>query len=229
MKILIVEDDRATAEMIRNGLASHDNAVEIAEDGGSGSFMGRSFDYDAIVLDYSLPKKNGLDVCREVRASGRSTPIIFLSIIDDHETKISAFENGADDYMTKPFSLEELRVRLQALERRPALMGKTLLSIEDLTLDTKKHIVARNNKRIHLTRKEFGVLELLMKNIGSVLSRAFLMEKVWSTESNPFSNTVEAHIRNLRKKINSGKRPDLIANIAGRGYVIDTPENLSKL
>src|SRR5579872_7060344 len=118
MKILVVEDDRDTAEMVRNGLVSGNNTVELASDGSNGSFLGRSYDYDAIVLDYSLPKKDGLSVCREVRAAGRSTPIIFLSVNDDQETKIAAFDLGADDYVTKPFSIQELNARLQAVSRR---------------------------------------------------------------------------------------------------------------
>jgi len=226
MKILVVEDDRDTAEMVRNGLVSGNNTVELASDGSNGSFLGRSYDYDAIVLDYSLPKKDGLSVCREVRAAGRSTPIIFLSVNDDQETKIAAFDLGADDYVTKPFSIQELNARLQAVSRRPTLTHQTHLVVGDLQLDTEKHHVVRGSKPVHLTHKEFALLEYLMRNIGVILSRAILMEHVWTADSNLFSNTIEAHIRNLRKKINAGGKANLIGNIPGRGYVIDTPENL---
>ncbi len=229
MKILVVEDDKDTAELVRNGLVSGNNTVEVANDGANGSFLGRSYEYDAIVLDYSLPKKDGLMVCKEVRDSGRSTPIIFLSVNDDQETKMAAFERGADDYLTKPFFMNELNARIKALNRRPILIGSTTLSVADLTLDTEKHIVKRGSKPIHMTNKEFSLLEYLMKNIGVILSRALLMEHVWTADSNMFSNTVEAHIRNLRKKINAGNKPNLIANIPGRGYAIDTPENLRKI
>ncbi len=228
MKILLVEDDTLLARTIRTNLASENHVVEVAENGSDGSFLARSFDYDAIVLDNSLPKKDGLTVCKEVRSSGRTTPIIFLTIDDSMETKLSAFDSGADDFMQKPFSLKELSVRLKAITRRPNSIKVNILIVDDLEMDVEKHVVSRAGKRLRMTRKEFGLLEFLMKNIGVVLSRALLMEHVWTADSNPFSNTVEAHIRNLRNKLNNGKRPNLIVNIPGRGYVIDTPENLRK-
>lgn len=229
MKLLIVEDDGKIAELLKNGLNSRDHTVEVANDGADGSFMGRSFEYDAIVLDYSLPKKNGLTVCDEVRTAGRTTPIVFLSSNDDTDLKVKALDHGADDYMTKPFSLNELYARLLALSRRPTAIRDPLLTVGDLALDTNRHIVTRAGRRIRLTRKEFNLLEFLMKNTGLVLSRALLLERVWTSDSNPFSNTVEAHIRNIRKKINAGSRANMIGNIPGRGYVLDTPANLAKL
>jgi DNA-binding response OmpR family regulator len=132
MKVLVVEDDREVAEMVRNSLAARDNTVELVEDGANGSFLGRSFDYDAIILDNALPKKNGLTVCKEVRASGRTTPILFLSIAGDTETKISALEGGADDFMVKPFSLEELYARIKAITRRPAQVKLPMLVVHNL-------------------------------------------------------------------------------------------------
>jgi len=229
MKILIVEDDRDTAELIRSWLESNGNIAEVAENGADGSFMARSFDYDAVILDYSLPKKDGLAVCREIRAAHRTSPILFLSITGDTDTKVAALEAGADDYMTKPFALKELNARLQAIARRPAVaVKKTVLTVHDLTLDTERHTALRGDTRLRMTRKEFGVLEYLMRHSGTVISRALLMEHVWTAESNPFSNTVEAHVRNLRKKLNAGAKPDLILNLPGRGYIIDSPENLAK-
>jgi DNA-binding response OmpR family regulator len=229
MKILVVEDDRETAESVRSGLAAGNNLVEVASDGVDGSYLGRCFDYDAIVLDYSLPKKDGITVCKEIRASGKKTPIIFVSNTYDTDTKITALKNGADDYITKPFSLQELEARLQALLRRPSIAEKKAYQVHDLSLDAEKQVVTRGAKVIHLTRKEYILLEYFMAHIGVILSRATLMEHVWTAESNLFSNTVEAHIRNLRKKLNSGNKANLIVNIPGRGYVIDTPENLKKL
>jgi DNA-binding response OmpR family regulator len=229
MKVLIVEDDREVSEMVRNALVADDNTVEVASDGANGSFLGRSFDYDAIVLDNSLPKKDGLTVCKEVRTAGKSTPILFLTVADDMETKISAFDRGADDYLMKPFALKELQVRLRALARRPAVIRKNILKISGMEMDTDKHLLTRDGKPIHLTHKEYSLLEFFMGNRGIVLSRALLMEHIWTADSNPFSNTIETHIRNLRKKINHGNKQSLIANIAGRGYIMDTPENLRGL
>lgn len=226
MKVLLVEDDNSLAQTIKTSLASESHVVEVAENGADGSFLARSFDYDAIVLDNALPKKDGLTVCREVRSSGKTTPIIFLTVDDSLETKLSAFDNGADDYIQKPFSLRELSVRLKAVGRRPSTIQTHILKVHDLTLDTEKHTISRASKRIHVTRKEFSLLEFLLRNVGVVLSRALLMEHVWTADSNPFSNTVEAHIRNLRMKLNAGNKENLIANIPGRGYVIDTPENI---
>ena len=229
MKLLIVEDDRETAETLRHGLLAESHAVDVAENGADGAFMGKSFDYDAIILDYSLPKKDGIQVCKEIRSAKKNTPIIFVSVTADCGTKVSALENGADDYMTKPFSLQELYARLKAVTRRPANMTDPILCVGDLSLDTEKHLVWRGDTPIHPTRKEFNLLEYFMRHKSTVLSRTLIMEHVWTADSDPFSNTVEAHIRNLRKKINIGEKPDMIANVPGRGYIIDAPENLEKL
>jgi len=222
MKILIVEDDVHTAEMVREGLTADSHTVDIASDGSDGSFLGRSYDYDVVVLDHSLPKKDGLTICSEIRAVGRKTPIIFLSVTDDMETKIAALDRGADDYMTKPFSFSELYARIRALARRPnELLSLPTFQVDDLVLDAKRQSVIRGTNDIRLTRKEFGLLEYFMRHVGVVLSRTLLMEHVWTADSDPFSNTIEAHIRNLRKKINVGGKPNLIVNIPGRGYVIE--------
>jgi two-component system copper resistance phosphate regulon response regulator CusR len=220
MKILIVEDDKDIAELVRCGLAAELHTAEIAPDGAEGSFLARSYEYDVIVLDYSLPKKDGLIVCKEIRGAGKLTPIIFLSVNDDTDIKVSAFNYGADDYLTKPFSFAELYARIQAITRRTPTAKRPVLKIGDLILDTNKHQVKRNGKEIHLTRKEFGILEYLILNQGTIVSRAILMEHVWTADSDPFSNTVEAHIRNLRRKINRENKPDLITNIPGRGYMM---------
>lgn len=229
MKILVVEDDSAVANMVKDGLAADAHMVEIALDGADGSFLARSYDYDAIILDYSLPKKDGLVVCEEVRKAGKTVPIIFLSVTDDVPMKIAALNCGADDYVTKPFSIEELRARVKAVSRRPTLVKRPILRVADLVMDADKQTVRRGEELIRFTRKESCLLEYMMKNAGVILSRAMIMEHVWTAESDPLSNTVEAHIRNLRRKLNCMDKPDLIANVQGRGYVIDAPENLKKL
>ena len=229
MKILAIEDDPSVAEMLRIGLQSDTHAVDIIDNGTEGSFMARSYDYDMIILDHALPGKNGITVCKDIRGNGKDTPIIFLSVTGDTETKVLALNSGADDYMTKPFSMSELQSRVKAVKRRTPIVKSAELRVHDLVLDTMFHQAIRGDKRISLTKKEFSLLEYMIRNKGMVLSRALMMEHVWTAESDPFSNTVEAHIRNLRKKLNIGRKPNLIANIPGHGYLIDTPENLEKL
>lgn len=221
MKILIVEDDKGIAEILREGLAAESHIVEVADNGADGSFLARTFDYDAIVLDYSLPKKNGLIVCKEVRDAGKHTPILFLSSTETTDTKVQAFESGADDYVTKPFSISEFNARVRAVTRRGEKVIDSTLTVRDLIMNTDACTVQRAGKEIHLTRKEYSLLEFFMRYPHKVLSRAVIMEHVWTADQDPFSNTVEAHIRNVRKKINTGHRPALIINVPGRGYVLD--------
>lgn len=227
MKILVVEDDPATASMVKSGLTADLHNVELASDGKDGAFLGKNYTYDVIILDYSLPGKDGLSICKEIRALGKTTPILFLSVNNDTTLKVSALNAGADDFMTKPFSIEELRARIKALTRRAQPMQNPLIHVDDIELDTEKQIVRRGGQMLNLTRKEFNLLEYLMRHAGTVVSRAMIMEHVWSVESDPFSNTVEVHIRNLRKKLNNGNKSDLINNVPGRGYVIDTGQNLA--
>ena len=202
MKILIVEDDKEIARVVRDGLSSDSHTVEIAEDGNEGGFLARNYEYDLIILDNSLPKKSGLTLCKEIRTGGKPVPIIFLSVNNDTDTKVAALESGADDYMTKPFSMAELRARIKAVARRPKNMAEqNLLVVGDVILDIDKQKVTRNGQGVDLTRKEFNVLEYLARNAGTVVSRSAIMEHVWTADSDPFSNTVESHIRNVRKKL----------------------------
>jgi len=221
MKILIVEDDSEIREFLRDGFEAESSTVDCADNGADGSYLARTNEYDIIILDYSLPKKNGGTVCSEIRAAGKMTPIIFLSVIGEIHHKIDSLEKGADDYITKPFSFEELRARVRAVMRRPRKIESNTICVGDLVLDGEKQTVLRGHTGIYLTRKEFNLLHFLMKNPGMVLSRSLIMEHVWNAESDPFSNTVESHILNLRKKINIGRKRDLIRNIPGRGYTID--------
>ncbi|MEK7642096.1 MAG: response regulator transcription factor [Patescibacteria group bacterium] len=220
MKILIVEDDRDLGALIKESLVAKTHTVDVATDGGEGSFLGKSYEYDAIVLDHSLPKKSGLMICKEIRAAGRVAPILFLSVTDTIDTKVSALENGADDYMVKPFSLEELHARLRALNRRPTITRQAILSVDDLTLNLDTSIVMLGNREIRLTKKEFGVLEYLMRHRGTIVSRVLIMEHVWTADADIFSNAVESHIRNIRKKIRRPGKAELITNIPGRGYTM---------
>ncbi len=221
MKILIIEDDIEIADFIKSSLINNLHTVDTSHNGNDGSYKARINSYDLIVLDYSLPDKNGLDVCREIRNSGSNSAILFLSMNHNIKDKVSCLEAGADDYMTKPFFLEELNARIKAIVRRPRKIESTIFTADDLSLDTKKQIVCRSDRQIYLTRTEYAVLEFMLKNKGMILSRGMIMEHVWSAESDPFSNTIETHIMNIRKKISSNNKAEIIRNIAGRGYIID--------
>ncbi|HEY4478531.1 MAG TPA: response regulator transcription factor [Candidatus Paceibacterota bacterium] len=222
MKILIIEDDIDVSEFIKVSFETEGFVADRAYDGEEGSYMARVNKYDTIILDHSLPIKNGLEVCDEIRGSGSTVPIIFLSVIGDVRRKITALEKGADDYMTKPFSFEELRARVRALIRRPRNMTDSIITVGEITIDTEKQTAERNGKPIYLTRKEYNLLEYLIRNNGMIVSRGMIMEHVWDADSDPLSNTIEAHILNLRKKVNADSKKDIIRNIPGRGYIIDS-------
>lgn len=221
MKILIIEDDKEVLEFLRNSFINMSHTVDTANNGADGSYMARTNAYDTIIIDYSLPEKNGFTVCAEIRSAGSNSPIIFLSMNHSTQHKISCLEAGADDYVTKPFSFEELNARIKALQRRPQKIESPLLFAANITLDTKKQMAYIENVSVRLTRIEYNLLEYLLRNKGMVLSRGIIMEHVWNAESDPFSNTVESHITNLRKKICTVGNEDMIRNIPGRGYIID--------
>lgn len=221
MKILVIEDDVDVSKFLKEELKAKRHLVETFSDGSTGSYHARTNQYDAIILDYSLPGKDGITVCKEIRNSGKSTPIIFLSATTTEQTKISALDIGADDYMVKPFSFNELESRLKAITRRPANIQKTAIEIGCLSIDTNKQTVTKDGEIIRLSKKEFAIIEFLIKNSTKTISRAELMDHVWSAEVDPFSNTVEAHIRLLRKKIGKKDGNEIIKNISGRGYRIE--------
>jgi len=222
MKILLIDDDEAIRNFLKSALESECFEVDLAEDGEKGSFLSRTNDYDVIVCDYSLPKKNGQQICEEIRKDGKDTPILMLSVEGESHLKADLLNSGADDYLTKPFSLEELLARIRALLRRPNQIKNDILKIDDLIIDTKKHVVKRGEKIIYLTMKEFMLLEYLIRSKGAVQSRAIILEHVWDMNADLFSNTIEAHISNLRRKIDTKGKKKLIHTIPGRGYKIDT-------
>jgi DNA-binding response OmpR family regulator len=220
MRVLVVEDEEGIAKFLKAGIESEYFAVDVAEDGERGVYLAKTNDYDIIILDYMLPKKDGAVVCEEIRREGKTTPIIMLSARGEMTTKVDLLNKGADDYITKPFSLEELLARMRALLRRPSQVASDILSIDDLVLDTKRHIVTRKDKEIYLTRKEFMLLEFLLRNQGIPVSRGKIIDHVWDINVDPFSNTIESHILNLRKKINLRGCKNLIHTLPGVGYKI---------
>lgn len=221
MRILVIENDRNLRDFLRKNLEIECFAVDTAGDGDEGSYMGRINEYDLIILDNHLPRKTGLQVCKEVRENGKTVPIMALSDDSEIETKINFFNAGADDFVCKPFSYRELSSRIRAILRRPARIILPTLEVDDLILDTMNQTARRGTKEIYLTRKEFALAEYLMRNSGSIVSRTSLLEHVWGDDVDPFSNTIEAHILNLRRKIDKAAKRKLIHTIPGRGYVID--------
>lgn len=221
MRILVVEDDQKIREFLRSSLEAECFSVDATGSGGEGYELAQLNHYDLIILDNILPGMTGLEICAALRREGRITPILILSVQAETDTKVQAFDAGADDYLTKPFSLQELNARIRALLRRPHQVTGEIVTIHDLTLDTKRHIVTRNNEEIRLTRKEFMLLEYLMVNVGTVLSRGMIMEHVWDMYADPFSNTIESHILSLRRKIKKSNDRDYIRTVFGRGYTID--------
>jgi DNA-binding response OmpR family regulator len=220
MRILVVEDEKDISTLLERALRENAFSVDAAEDGERASFLARTNAYDVIVLDSVLPKKSGIDVCREIRAAGRTVPILMLSAIQEPAIKAQALDAGADDYVGKPFSLNELLARIRALLRRPKQITGEILKVDDLTLNTKTHTVHRAKMEIHLSPKEFSLLEYLLRNKGAVLSRSMILEHVWDMAIDPFSNTIESHIVSLRRKIDRPGKGTIIRTVPGVGYRI---------
>jgi len=220
MKILIIEDNISVRNVLRMGLKAENYIVDDVGDGERGSYFARINKYNLIILDNVLPKKMGKQVCKEIRDAGVTTPVLLLSAKTEVTSKIDLLNAGADDYMIKPFSFEELKSRIKALTRRPEIIKTSLVKINNLEIDLNNFELRKNNKKIYLTRKEFTLLNLLIENIGKVVSRGTIMEFVWDSNIDPFSNTIETHIRNLRQKIGD-KKKRIIVNVPGRGYKIN--------
>ncbi len=221
MRILVIDDDPKISDFLKNNLEAELFAVDVATDGEKGAYLGRCNDYDLIVLDNVLPKKNGLEVCREIREKKKGVKIIMLSALSDITTKVDLLDNGADDYLTKPFSFRELLSRVKALLRRPTVSTEEVIKIGDLIINTNNHEVTRGKKNIGLTRKEFMLLEYLAKNAGRTLTQIDIMEHVWDMELDSFSQTLKSHVRNLRAKIDGGRKTSIIQTVNGRGYKME--------
>jgi DNA-binding response OmpR family regulator len=220
MRILVVDDEQEICTLLRMALTQNSFSVDVAQDGENASYLARTNDYDVIVLDNILPRKMGLQVCREIRAAGKTVPILMVSGILESATKVALLDAGADDYLSKPFSLDELLARIRALLRRPRQIAGEILTFDDLTLDTKAHTVYRSKKEIHLTPKEFMLLEYLLRNQGAVLPRSMILEHVWNMDTDPFSNTIESHVLSLRRKIDPDGKKSIIHTVPGVGYKI---------
>lgn len=220
MRILVVEDQEKLAKSLKKGLEQEGYAADYVLDGEAAERrieVGRK-EYDLVVLDLMLPKKDGYEVCRNMRARGIKTPVIVLTARGATEDKISALNIGADDYLVKPFLFRELLARINALLRRPENFVPTELQAGDLSLNTATRETVRSGKNIQLTLKEFGLLEYLLKNKGRVVTREELVDHVWDLNYDGFSNVVDVHIKNLRNKIDSDGDEKLLETIRGVGY-----------
>ncbi|MBD3251641.1 response regulator [Candidatus Uhrbacteria bacterium] len=220
MRILIIEDNPDLRSILQKRLTEESYVVETAVDGEDGLHKAMSNVYDIIILDLQLPKKDGLQVCQELRAAGRDVRILILSVQSDVETKADLLNMGADDYLAKPFSFKELTARLHALLRRPKKISNEILRYWDIEMNVQKHTVRVDDRNLYLTRKEFMLLELFLKNPEAVLTRQVMAEHVWDSNLDPFSNTIESHILMLRKKIETPGSAKRIHTIVGRGYML---------
>ncbi len=222
MKILLIEDNRSVAESIKKHLGKN-FVVEIARTGEEGLRQALAGGQDVIILDLSLPDMSGYDICRLIRESDVHTPVLILTGDDDIDSRVNLLNAGADDYVTKPFSIAEVKARLGALLRRaPATYSGTLLTVQDLVIDPERRRVERAGIPIDLRRKEFDILEYLARNSGRPVTRAMILDNAWDGTKDTWNNTVDVHIKHLRDKIDRPFDAPLIKTAYGIGYMIDT-------
>jgi two-component system, OmpR family, response regulator len=218
MRVLVVEDDVKMAALLRRGLGEEGLSADVARTGDDALWMAAATDYDAIVLDVMLPGADGFEVCRRLRESGRWSPVLMLTARDAVEDRVAGLDVGADDYLTKPFSFAELLARLRALARRPPLERPAVLEVGDLRLDPATRQVRRGDAEIHLSAKEFALLETFMRRPGEVLSRYQLLEHCWDYGYENRSNVVDVYVRYLREKVDRPFGKDSIETVRGAGY-----------
>jgi DNA-binding response OmpR family regulator len=229
MRVLIVEDDPKLAELLARTLREQTYAVDVAADGETGLVQAAINPYDAIILDVVLPRRSGFEVCAQMRARGLRVPVLMLTARDTVRDRVAGLDTGADDYLTKPFALDELLARLRALMRRGPEMLPATLTVDDLVVDTRSQQASRGGRRLALTAKEYAMLEYLARNAGRVIGRAELCEHVWDENHDPFSNAIEVYINRLRRKIDEGAATPLIHTRRRAGYILGAPEDLASL
>jgi DNA-binding response OmpR family regulator len=218
MRILLVEDDRKAAGLLARGLVEEGFVVDVAHSAEDGDVQTAAADHDLLVLDWSLPGASGLDLCRTLRGRGLHTPILMLTARDALGDRVAGLNSGADDYLTKPFAFEELLARVRALLRRSELTRPAVLTLADLTLDPHRQQAARGGAVLDLTRKEFAILETLMRHAGDVVSRARLAEQVWKADLIAIDNLIDVHMGNLRRKLDAPGSAPMIETVRGRGF-----------
>lgn len=217
MRILIVEDNQKLSKYVKQMLEEEGYAVDAMFDGETGERMAKAGTYDLIILDIMLPLKDGVSVCKALRAESLRTPILMLTAKGDVDDKVLGLDSGADDYMQKPFEMKELLARVRSLLRRPQENFTGTLEVQDLVLDSTKHTIVRKGKDLPLTLKEYAILEYLMRNAGTVVTREQLLEHCWDFAYSAFSNITDVYIRQLRKKLKDSNEK-YIQTIRGVGY-----------
>jgi len=224
MKILVVEDDRKVAGFIEQGLKEEGYVVDVAPDGDEATMLAHVYDYDIILLDIVLPKKNGFQIASELRREGRSTPILMLTALDTDKDVIRGLNLGSDDYLTKPFALDVFFARLKAVARRRSTPMSAKLSVADLELDPASREVRRGGRLLSLTRTEYNLLELLLRSAGRAVLREQIIDTVWGFGTEVESNTLDAFISSLRSKVEPPGSPKLIHTLRGVGYTLRSKE-----
>ena len=219
MRILVVEDDEVAAEYVRKRLMEAGHVVDLAPDGDLGLVMARAADYDALILDRMLPKRDGLEVLGELREDGDATPVLILSALGEVDQKVEGLRAGGDDYLAKPYSFTELLARVEAIGRRSdPSAAVTKLKVGGLEMDLLARTVRRDGQKVLLQPREFRLLECLMRNAGRVVTRTMLLEKVWDYHFDPQTNVIDVHISRLRGKIDKDFEEPLLHTVRGAGY-----------
>jgi two-component system, OmpR family, copper resistance phosphate regulon response regulator CusR len=225
MRILVVEDDRKIAGFIEQGLREEGYVVDLARDGDEATMLAHVNEYDVILLDVMLPKKNGFQVAMELRSEGRTTPILMLTSRDAVEDVVRGLDSGADDYLAKPFPFDELLARIRALIRRGGAARLDVLRYGVVAMDRLRHVATANDRPLELTPKEFQLLEYFLMHPEEVVRRTTLLEKVWDMQFDPESNVIDVHIKNLRRKLVEATGEPLLANIRGVGFSLRRPRD----
>ena len=218
MRVLVVEDDHKVAGFIEQGLREESYAVDLARDGDEATMLAHVNEYDVILLDVVLPKKNGFQIAAELRREGRNTPILMLTSRDAVEDVVRGLDAGADDYLSKPFPFDELLARIRALCRRGGAERLDVLRYDTIALDRLRHVATANDRRLDLTPKEFQLLEYFLLHPEEVVRRTTLLEKVWDMHFDPESNVVDVHIKNLRRKLSEVTGESLLVSVRGVGF-----------
>jgi len=219
MRILVVEDEKKVAGFVKKGFEEESYAVDVAYDGVEGEYLATTNEYDAIVLDIMLPKKNGMDVVKDLRTRGIKTPVLLLTARDAVEDKVKGLDSGADDYLSKPFAFEELLARMRALMRRKEY-SLVELKFADLTLDQATRKAKRGSIEIDLTSKEYGLLEYFLRNPNKVLTRTMIAEHVWDYTFDSDTNVIDVYVNHLRNKIDKDSSRKLLHTVRGIGYIL---------